>query len=107
MEQKERIKRIKEMEKCLDEASEAIRELSDALTKYEWARDKYYKLQDYYDSELWMQDFEADEAGELPKDLKRGVLSEDAVFDLITDHEHLLERMEEASLYESAGEEPV
>ena len=48
-----------------------------------------------------------DEAGKLPKDLKRGVLSEDAVYDLITDHEHLLERMEKATLYESTGEETV
>ena len=95
------------MEKHLDEASKAIRELSDALTKYEWARDAYYKLQEYYDSELWLRDFEADEAGELPKDLKRGVLSEDAVYDLITEHERLLERLEEASLYESATEELV
>ena len=102
---KERIGRIEDMEKCLDEASKAIRDLSDALTRYEWVRDKYYKLQDYYDSELWLQDFEADEAGLLPEDLKRGVLSEDAVYDLITEHEQLLERLEEASLYESAGEE--
>ena len=104
---KERIERIEEMEKHLDEASKAIRELSDALTKYEWARDAYYKLQEYYDSELWLRDFEADEKGLLPKDLKRGVLSEDAVFDLITEHERLLERLEEASLYESATEELV
>ena len=104
---RERIGRIEEMEKCLDEASKAIRELSDALTNYEWARDKYYKLQEYYDSDLWLQDFEADEEGRLPKDLKRGVLSEDAVFDLITEHERLLERLEEATIYESSGEELV
>ena len=104
---RERIERIKEMEKCLDESSKAIKELWDALINYEWARERYYKVQEYYDSELWLQDFEADEAGKLPKDLKRGVLSEDAVFDLITDHEHLLERMEKATLYESSGEELV
>ncbi len=104
---KERIERIEEMEKCLDEAGKAIKELSDALSKYEWVRDDYYKLQEYYDSELWMQDFEADEKGLLPKDLKRGVLSEDAVFDLIIEHERLLERLEEVSLYELATEELV
>ena len=100
---REQIERIEEMEKCLDEASKAIKELSDALINYEW----YYKVQEYYDSEQWLRDFEADEAGKLPKDLKRGVLSEDAVYDLITDHEHLLERMEKATLYESTGEETV
>ena len=102
---RERIERIEEMEKCLDEASKAIRELSDALTRYESIRDGYYKLQDYYDSELWLKDFEADEAGKLPKDLKRGVLSEDAVYDLITDHEHLLERLEKATVDESSVED--
>ena len=40
-----------------------------------------------------MKDYEADEAGELPKDLKRGVLSEDAVYDLITENNALRIRM--------------
>ena len=40
-----------------------------------------------------MQDYEDDEAGKLPKDLKRGVLSEDAVYDLITENRELLVRM--------------
>ena len=98
---KERIERIEEMEKILDEASEAVKALSDALTRYEWVREKYYKLQDYYDGDLWRQDFEADEEGLLPKDLKRGVLSEDAVYDLITEHEYLLERLERVWEYEA------
>ena len=51
---KEQIERIEEMEKCLDEASKAIKELSDALINYEWARERYYKVQEYYDSELWL-----------------------------------------------------
>jgi len=42
-------------------------------------------LIDYYEGPLWREDFEADEAGKLPKDLKRGVLSEDAVYNLLTD----------------------
>ena len=93
-EQKERIERITEMEKYLDESKKAIEDLSDALENYALVRERYYKLQEYYDSELWMQDFEADEACKLPKDLKRGVLSEDAIYDLITDHERLLEKLE-------------
>ena len=37
-------------------------------------------------------------AGRLPADLKRGVLSEDAVYDLITDHTALMARMQKAVL---------
>ena len=38
----------------------------------------------YYDSGLWLSDYEADERGELPRDLKRGVLSQDGLYDLLS-----------------------
>lgn len=40
-------------------------------------------LSEYYTSALWKQDFADDEAGLLPQDLKRGVLSEDGVYNLL------------------------
>ena len=40
-------------------------------------------LAEYYDSGLWLSDYEADERGEIPKDLKRGVLSQDGLYDLL------------------------
>ena len=63
MQESERIERIKRME-------------------------AYYEaLREYMDSGLWLSDYEADERGELPKDLKRGVLSEDGLYDLLTEIE--------------------
>ena len=44
-------------------------------------------LRDYYFGGQWLQDYQADERGELPKDLKRGVLSEDGVWNLIAELE--------------------
>ena len=44
-----------------------------------------YELTSYYESGQWLQDFEADERGELPKNLKRGVLSEDGVYNLLSE----------------------
>lgn len=44
-----------------------------------------------------MEDFTSDAAGRLPRDLKRGVLSEDAVYDLLTDNNRLTARMRELS----------
>ena len=38
-------------------------------------------LEDYYTSGQWREDYEADENGELPPDLKRGVLFQDALYD--------------------------
>lgn len=85
--------RIAKMEMYLDDSCVAIEALSDALREYEEIQDKYFELVDYYSSQEWMADFEADEAGLIPAELKRGVLSEDAVYDLITDHRDLMTRM--------------
>lgn len=90
------IERIEKMEKCLDESVKAIRDLSDALERYEASFASLKKLSDYYGSTLWMKDFEDDEAGKLPEGLKRGVLSEDTVYDLLTDHHELVLRMSRA-----------
>jgi len=44
-------------------------------------------LDAYYRSPLWRSDYEADEAGELPLDLPRGILSEDAVYNVLAEYE--------------------
>lgn len=95
---KAQTERIKKMESYLDEAGAVIAELAEAMDKYEKIQSKYYKLEYYYGSTKWIDDYEADEAGKLPAELKRGVLSEDAVYDLITDHSALMARMQRAVL---------
>ena len=90
------IERIAIMEQCLDESAEAIQALSKAMERYEAIHPSLKKLSDYYGSTRWMKDYGDDEAGKLPKDLKRGVLSEDAVYDLLTEHHELMLRMSRA-----------
>ena len=41
------------------------------------------ELLEYYLGGQWLRDHEADERGELPRDLKRGVLSQDAIWNLL------------------------
>ena len=41
------------------------------------------RLEDYYTGPLWKADLAMDEEGKLPDDLKRGVLSEDGIYDLL------------------------
>ena len=48
------------------------------------------ELSKYYSSELWKTDFAADEAGHLPPNLKRGVLSEDGIWNLLADYREIL-----------------
>ena len=90
-----RIERIERMERHLDEASAALREMTAALNRYAAARDEIRALADYYDGGGWREDYEADEAGKLPQDLKRGVLSQDALYDLLADDRALLGHMAE------------
>ena len=88
-----RIDRIKEMEAHFDNATEAVQELSIALEKYAEAKDSIKTLTQYYTSPLWIEDYEADEEGLLPAGLKRGVLSQDAVYNLLCENGGLLEEL--------------
>ena len=45
--------------------------------------DQLKALSKYYSSDAWKRDYAADEAGLFPKDLKRGVLSEDGIYALL------------------------
>ena len=81
------IARIKKYESYLNEAQQLLcaGENSD--------RPKYLisELEAYYESVKWRKDFENDEAGLLPKNLKRGVLSEDGINDLLDKYKEVSE----------------
>lgn len=81
----EQTDRIKQMELQFDRASQAVTELSTAIDKYIEAQDALNELKAYYASENWLRDYADDEAGKLPKNLKRGVLSEDGIWNLLSD----------------------
>ena len=81
----EQTERITEMERRMENAAKAVMELSAALDNYEEAQEAIAALDAYYGSEEWKQDFADDEAGRLPADLKRGVLSEDGIWNLLSD----------------------
>ncbi len=90
MEQTERIAR---MEQHLEVASRAVKGLATALDDYEAAQEALRELEAYYGSEEWKQDFAADEAGRLPKELKRGALSEDDVWNLLEERDEVESRL--------------
>lgn len=81
------IERIKKYESYLDEATLLIR------TDRNSDRLKYLisELEAYYESVKWRKDFESDEAGLLPKNLKHGVLSEDGINDLLDEYKEVSE----------------
>ena len=100
----EQIRRISRMEEILDKARDIYQKLDGALTEFEAIRADVQELFDYYGSGVWQKDYEDDEAGRIPRDLKRGVLSQDAVYDLMSDHHELKETMRRLSSEEEEDE---
>ena len=82
--------RIRRMEALLDELSAALHSSDCTRGRLESLRPALRELAVYYESPLWRQDFEDDCAGRLPKDLKRGVLSEDGIYNLLLEFDEYL-----------------
>ena len=89
------LQRIAAMEAAFDRTEAAVRALMQALDEYETVKVDIDRLTDYLESGAWRDDFEMDEAGFVPTDLKRGVLSEDALYNLLGDIVSLHEQMQE------------
>ena len=79
------IEKKKKMEVYFDALSSAVKSNPQILKEDVNMQKMLCELTSYYESGLWLQDFEADERGELPKNLKRGVLSEDGVYNLLSE----------------------
>lgn len=91
------IVRICEMERCMDQASAAVKQMQLALDAFRQAQDSIALLSAYLGSDEWRQDLKADENGLLPPDLKRGVLSEDGIWNLLDDYREMALQMNELS----------
>lgn len=112
----EQIARITEMEALFTKCEEAVQQLRQAienkasitpdLTNFTSVlkvfnadlkdlTSAFSTLEAYYTSPAWRTDFEADEAGLLPPDLKRGVLSEDGIYNLVEDFKWVEEEVKE------------
>ena len=86
-EKMKQIERIQHMEKLLDFIIEARKEQNINPQKSARIQEAIRILAEYYASDEWKQDFADDEAGLLPKDLKRGVLSEDGIWNVLSSEE--------------------
>ena len=84
------IARIRRMEEILDKSSKAVFDLKQALDRYAAHTEDIRELEQYYTGGQWQKDFADDEDGKLPGELKRGVLSEDAVYDFLALRDEVL-----------------
>lgn len=68
--------RVYRMERYFDRLLATPENPDPKLVKLLWA---------YMDSGIWLRDYTLDEEGMLPKNMKRGVLSEDGLWNLLTE----------------------
>lgn len=85
------IERITKYEEIFDEALRRLvcaenGNLQD-LRNYE---EKIEKLRRYYESNIWLRDYDDSAGGKLPAELKCGVLSEDGVYNLLMEIDELI-----------------
>ena len=88
----EQWERVEAMEENCIQAAAALTTLEAALNQTQAALPGLRALNAYLGSPKWHQDRADDEAGAFPPELRRGVLSEDAIYDLLMDYRELRER---------------
>ena len=90
----EQVERIRHMENILDQTETVLAQVRTALEQYQELESSLNELEDYYSNGQWSVDFQDDSAGKLPPNLKRGVLSEDGVWNMLVERDSLLYQME-------------
>ncbi|MBQ7703291.1 MAG: GNAT family N-acetyltransferase [Firmicutes bacterium] len=88
-ERNEQIERIEKYEALMTDVAELIKEPEPTPYTYFKLRKLIRPLEAYYTSDDWKQDYADDEAGLLPIDLKRGVLSQDGIYNLLETFDEL------------------
>ena len=73
------------MEEYLDCILEKKKDIFWNIKEDAKAQKMLQELVNYYESGQWRTDYECDERGELPKDLKCGVLAQDTLYDLFSE----------------------
>ena len=85
-------KRIEAMSRAMARVQRAVAALNRDMYRMEKLGATVKELDEYQRSGLWLKDFEADEAGSIPADVNRAVLSEDDLYNLLQAWDELKKR---------------
>lgn len=87
-------------EEILNRSADLKEEMQEILQKFEENLEDYNALKDYYGSREYLDDLEVSNTTDEYDDIEQGVLSEDAVFNLIGEMYHLnVDMLEIAAKY--------
>lgn len=92
------IARVRKMEDDFNMVRDIMDDMEMAVYNFEAVQRRIERLFHYMEDGQFLKDFEADERGELPKDMERGVLSEDALDQLLVDVTLMRNRLKELAV---------
>lgn len=81
------------MESILDKATHKMDALEKMISEYEDFQSEIKKLEAYFTSQQWKDDYAMEEAGKIPEKLKRGVLSQDGIWNMLERNRELIRRI--------------
>ena len=80
----EAAERVRKMEMYFDILQKTLNENPQAFRDDDSVKSMLMELTQYYDGGQWLKDYSADEKGLFPHNLKRGVLSQDGIYNLLS-----------------------
>ena len=83
----EAVDRIKKMEMLFELVTDTLKNEPERIDADEEIKKALNALKEYMDSGKWLEDYALDEDGGLPDELKRGVLSQDGLYNLLSELE--------------------
>lgn len=85
----ERLENIRQMEAIANETEQFIKDAEILLQKWTGLMPRIKKMNDYYGSPTWRDDYDASNNGQIPAGMPHGVLSEDWLYNLLGEHTQL------------------
>lgn len=85
----ERLENIRQMEATANETQQLLKEAKVLLQKWEELTPRIRKMEDYYSSPAWKEDYDASNNGQIPAGMPHGVLSEDGLYNLLEEHSEI------------------
>lgn len=90
---------IIELTKIYEDHKKLTDKLCNALQEFKDHQKELEKLEKYYYSEDFMKDYDASNKGEFPSDINQGILTEDAIYDLLGDNYYMAREMLDLANY--------
>lgn len=90
---------VVEMTEIYEEHKKLLDKLSSSLEEFKNHQKELEKLEKYYYSEKFMEDYDASNKGEIPDDINQGILTEDAIYDLLGDNYYMARELLDLANY--------